>query len=56
MLLARTVCRQTRLPVIILGTPPSGGRREKHQPIVIDRAEKGNRKAMKAGNNVHFHT
>lgn len=49
MLLARTVCRQTTLPVIILGTPPSGGGREKHQPIVTDKTEKGKCKAMKAG-------
>lgn len=35
MLQAMTECRQTRLPVIILGTLPSGEIKEKHYPEVL---------------------
>jgi hypothetical protein len=35
MLPVRTECKQTMLPVIILGTQPSGGIKEKHQPVAF---------------------
>lgn len=40
MLQVMTECRQTRLPVIILGILPSGEIKEKHHPVALHEQKK----------------